>query len=1201
MKCPSCGLANPQHNRYCRGCGAALGGAPAGESERRPATVLFADMTGFTAMSERMDPEEVHEIINIFLQELAACVQRYGGTIDKYIGDEIMAVFGAPRVHEDDPERALATALEMRESLHAVNRRLADRLPNPIGLHIGINTGLVIAGRVGDETRSEYTVLGDTVNLASRLGDQAEDGQIFVAETTWRLTKHAFEFREMPEPLRVKGKAEPVKVWELRRRRPRRESRRGLKNVNAPLVGREAELARLGGAVARLEEGAGGFVSLAGPAGVGKSRLLAETRVAAATRTIRWVEAACASLGLGGTLAVWADAMRRLKFPGSSAQRRSITTRLSSTTSMLAVGEARDATALLARMVLTEAEIAQLDGLDEDARRRSVFLAVRDAIEKEAARTPIVLVLDDLHWCDSASMRLLGSVLESTSRVPLLIITSFRGDAEVRAPLEEAVARAAPPSRLSIELQPLSPPDSAALAAALTNGSDPLLDKVRTLLVEYAEGNPLFLEEVLRSLEDQKVVQRDPDGTCHVSQEQERVDLPETLQGLLLDRIDRLPESSKRLVQIAAVIGRTFPAAMLGEIGGFGGDAVPLLTGLEQAGFFERSEGPAGADYRFRHELIREAAYSSLLHRHRRDYHRRVAEWYERQQVSDEPMPEIAPILALHWERAEEWTRADLWALRAAEEARRTFALDEATDFYVKALQFAMKVNDADVERRAEQGLGEISLAANSPAAAEHFTRALALAREPLDRAVLERRAGQALDRDGEYTQALAAFARAADILGDERPNESPEWAAERARLRVARAAAHLRRGDDELARSAAESALRAGLPPGDLADATVLLGAVALRRDDTDRALAHFGAALELAQSSGDLLRAAVALECLAAVEVQRRERDAARRNFGECLEVRSRLGDRAGCGTTLINLADLDEHAGALAPAAERLREAVDHAVKCDEPVIAAQAHLRLGRVLRALGRWAEARDAFVRAGRDDPEAAGRAALELALLAVARGERPEPQAALRQALEEGQRHGMADLAAHARLGLATIARRRGLREDARGYLREVLMAARGDDDETRSLALVGLAELLLDEGKAEVAVASGRLALESALHTGPAAVEWRARRKLGAALAAAGRREEGEEQLRIATEAARGAGAYPELARCLADWAAARAVDGGPPDPRAQAMLAEMRGILAYLAGGTLPPGGPPSPDGPGAVPPTPSPAPAGSGAAR
>lgn len=1191
MDCAKCTTANPAGNRFCRNCGqplaavsAAASSAPrrisratgslrvgAQESELRVATVLFADLTGYTLLAQQVDAEEVHEITNTFFRELAASVHRYGGTVNKYIGDEIMAMFGAPRAHEDDPERALATLLEMREAVRAVNGRLGKRLPRPFGLHAGINTGQVIAGLVGDDVRSQFDVTGDAVIVAKRLADTAGDGSIYVAESTYNLTRHAFSFEELP-PITLQGIAEPVRVYNLRGRRERRRPRWGRADVRVPLVGRGAERQCLDEAVAQLRAGVGGHVAVSGPAGVGKTRLVQETRDAARAQDITWVEAACVSLGLAGSLSVWIDVIRVLSdaATGSGFERRTGPIKPSGATRMLSLDEVRDASAALAGLLGMDS----LDGIDDEARGHRLFLGVRDRIEAAARRRPLVLVLDDLHWCDTASMQLLAFVLESTTRAPLLVVTSFRSDADtIRAPLEQAVTKAAPPFRLELDLRPLDTDESVALADALTGGGADMAE-VRRLLVRYAEGNPLFMEEIMRSLESQAVIQQRDGRWSTVSGAALDVEVPETLNGLLVDRIDRLPDASKRLVQIAAVIGRSFPAALLAEIADIGKEVTSLLATLEQAGVVAREGADGNETYRFRHALMQEAAYGSLLLRRRHVHHRRVAEWYEQHQ--DAPAAELATTLAHHWERAGVWDRAGVWALRAADEARRAYALSDAHGHYQRALTFAEKADDEGLRRSAHHGLGEVAFAeGNAETALEHLVAALDLARDPLERAVLERRVGQAMHRSGRHGVALATFEGAAGILGEGRPDEPPEWTAERARLRVATAFAHLSRGDVEPARRAAEAALRANLPAADRADATLLLGAAALRTGEVDLAVKLFDEALQLARSTDDHPRTAAALEQLALAHLRLDRRQQARAALEEWLTVSRRLGDAAGCGRALLELAAIAEHDGSLREAAALLRDASRNADNCDEPAIGAVAELRLGRVLRTLGEWAEARVALERAGGDDPEIAGRAMLELALLGI-RGRGELPDETLHGVLEAAERLHLPDLAAQARLGLAATARRRGQRDTARAHLRAVLQTSIDQETESTSAARLLLAELALDEHRTDLAVASAKIALEATERTGPAALVWTARRTHGAALSADGQHQAAETELRLATEAARAAGALPELATCLGDWARARGAAPGHPtaDTETHAMIAEMRGILAALTESARPP---------------------------
>lgn len=1197
MNCLVCSVVNPANHRYCANCGTVLGGPPVGEAERRQVTVVFADMSGFTAMSELLDPEQVHEILNVFFGEMVSCVNRYGGHIDKFIGDAVMALFGAPHAHEDDPERAVACALEMRAGLKAMSKRFEQRIPRPIGLHAGINSGLVIAGRVGGGGRSEFTVLGDAVNLAARLEDKSEEGQILVSEHTYRLTRHAFSYKQLP-PVQVKGKSEPVQIYDAVGRRAQRRERDRLPGLRAPVIGRDVELGRLGAALGRLNEGEGGLVSLSGSAGIGKTRLLAELRDQSRSHDLRWIDATAPSLGVGGALAVWVDVVRNLL--GEVSPRESMNLRLNDTsrirrlgmahdsssdsgTQIISLGEAQeDASVFLAHMLrleLTDEERRELGRTDDETLRNRLFVGVRDLLESHAAMRPLVIVLDDLHLADRASLQLLGHVLDGSRRTPLLIITAHRTEATtLSGQIDDIVRRASPPYHDFFELLPLGQEESETLAEAFV-GADPELAVIRALLMSNAEGNPLFLEEVLRSLIDQGVLRQSESGRWVLSEGERTVIVPETLQGLLLDRIDRLPEAQKRLAQTAAVIGRSFPSMLLGNISGTGVDVTTMLAALDSSGVVERAAGPAGSDFRFRHGLMQEAAYASLLHKHRQAFHRLVAEWYEREASDETGQAEFAPLLTHHWERAEAWAEAARWGLRAADESRRTFALEEAESQYSRALMFAQRAKDDGLRRAAHAGLGEVALACGSPEVAEeHFSGALDLEPQGLERATLERRIGQAMDRDGRHGMALAAFDRAATILGAESPGEPPARAAERARLRVARAYAFLNRGDDRAARETAAEALRSSLPPADRADATALLGAAVLHEGEAEDAIGIFSEALMIARGGGDLARSASNLEHLADAARRLGRTQDARRWLHEALDARARLGDDTGQARCLTALAVIDENQGALIDAGERLRTAVRLANVGGDPSIAATASLTLGGVFRTLGRWEDARMALDRAGADDPELAGRSALEHALLDVARGEQPDD--VLRALLAEADRHQHTNLANDARLALATVARRRGERDAARALLREVLRSEDGTSVRATQ-ARVGLAEVVLGEGKPETAALSARLALDAAMRSGPAAAEWRARRLLGAALAEAGDRAGAEEQLTLAADATRSAQALPELVRCLAELAQLRTNGHSVIDPTGQALMSEMRDVMGALSGtGVLPASGVPAP---------------------
>ena len=1181
MNCPTCGAPNPSFHKFCRNCGTSLGGLNAAEAERRMVTVVFADMSGFTAMSGRLDPEEVQELMNNFYQALAACVYRYGGTVLTYTGDGIMAGFGAPRAHEDDAERALASALEMRESAAALNRRFAKRLPQNLGIHIGINSGEVIAGRVGQLSRSDYTVLGDAVNVAARLEDKSEDGQILVSEATYRLTRHAFRFDE-PFEIEAKGKGR-LRVYELKKHRSRRESRRGDPNIGSrALIGRDEEMERMRQVLERLDTGNGALVLLSGPAGIGKTRLVDAARLATATLPMRWAVASCPSLGLGGSLAVWLALVRVLlgvddtRRRASSAMPRSIaahpprpphageTMRVSPLltgpgTRLISIAEIRDSTQQIVDLLDVLPEGTHTLPADDEQTRNLVLQGIRALVEREALARPLVLVFDDFQWVDTASFQALQRLLPYLMGMPVVVALVFRSDGLPQSADPYDLAKRLPEDAVfEVELPALTAAQGEELATAIL-GDDIMLSEVRRFLAETSGGNPLFMEELVRSLRDQGAL-RHESGRWLAGDRQGAVLVPETIQGLLLDRIDRLPEAAKRLAQVAAVFGRTFPAELLAElVAGADAEAQQLLAPLEAAGIVERADGPAGADYRFRQALLQEAAYSSLLHRNRQWYHGRVADLYLRMASEPDPPPELPAILTLHLERAERWAEAARWTLRAAAGYQLALAPRDAEEHYQRALSFAERGDDADARMSALIALGDLAVSEGElELALDQYDNALAAAVHPLDAAAIERRIGRAYDAEGRHSSALAAFDRAVTWLAAQ---DSSEVTAERARISLARAYALLHRGAPAEAEQAAAAALAAGLASGDRADVVALTGETALAAGNAASAQERFEEALTLAREAGDHPRCAVLLDRLAAAQLAGGREVAARGHLLERLDICRRLGDENGVAGTLIALAALDEKEGALSLVVERLREAAALAMQRERPALAARAQLHLGLVLRDRGEWEAARAAFERAGGDDAEAAGRAALEITILEVAM--RRAPVRELLAVIEEASTHGAVELAARARLALATVYRRGGDRAGARVQLRAVLQDGARLDPVVLTESRIVLAELARDEGRPGVAVEACRLAVSAAERTGPAHALWRARRLLGAALWDAGDTAAGEQLLQDVAGLTRTNGARPELARTLADWTARRAAGQHKPDE-----TAALRRELADLA---------------------------------
>lgn len=545
----------------------------AGAGERKQVTVMFADISGFTAMSERLDAEEVRSIINGCFEELGAVIKRYGGHIDKFIGDEIMALFGAPVAHENDPERALRAALDMMVALEGFNGRHVGKFPKPLQLHFGINSGLAIAGGIGTRERQDYSVIGDTVNLAARLEDLSEPGEILVGEDTFRFTAPLFEFWPL-DPVKVKGKEKPVRVYQLLRAKKAPGRVRGIEGLSSPLVGRDGEVATLLEAAEALAGGRGRAIAVVGEVGLGKSRLVAEVRRKSdpgGAGAIHWAESSAPSYGSHSSYLAARLLLSDLLGVPDEAQAGELEAALQGEIERLLPGQTADIYPYLGRLLdlpLDEAAGQRVRYLDGDALHQRIIQAAGRLIQAAAERRPLVLVWDDLHWADPSSLALLDGLLPLTEEGPLLLLLLYRPLRQNRVwALHEKMAAFSAASRQVIELKPLSAAEGGQLLDNLL-GPETLPDKVRQLILAKAEGNPFYLEEVIRSLIDRGMMTMTADGGWQAAADISEISLPDTLQGVIMARVDGLAPGLKRTLQIASVIGRSFHYDVLARVVG---------------------------------------------------------------------------------------------------------------------------------------------------------------------------------------------------------------------------------------------------------------------------------------------------------------------------------------------------------------------------------------------------------------------------------------------------------------------------------------------------------------------------------------------------------------------------------------------------------------------------------------------------------
>ncbi len=687
------------------------------EGERRQITVLFADISGFTALSERLDPEDLTALINECLKELVLAVYQYEGMVDKFVGDCIMAVFGAPVALEDDAERALRAGLAMREQLQAFNRRWIHKLGQPLDLHMGVNSGMVIAGNVGSDLRMSYTVMGDTVNVAARLQDAARAGQIFVSRNTYRLTRGAFTFQAM-EPIQVKGKREPLQVYELLQAKVQPGKARGIEGLASPLVGRERERQELAKRLEELRQGRGQILMVLGDAGIGKSRLIAEIRQGEG-RDLTWLEGRCFAISRALSYGPFLDLLRR--YAGIADEDREVEARASLRARLDEIfpdqAEAYPVLAQLLSMRLEPGEAATVGAMAGEAFRTRLFAILEEFLVRLSSNRPVVVVLEDLHWADQSSLELAAFLLAVTTRAPLAIIALGRPRQEWSGNWEKFVPAldGFRDRYTELSLQPLSEGSSQELMDGLLDGSV-LPEKLSRAILGKAEGNPFFVEEVLRSLIERGVLACEG-GQWRITDLVETIQVPDTLQGVLLARLDRLPEETKRVIQKAAVIGRVFLYRVLDHIARGEADLGTQITLLEDAEMVRERRRVPEIEYIFHHALTQDVAYQTLLTPSRKLLHQRVGEAMET--IFAERIEEFLGLLAYHYVRGEAWEKALEYSGRAGDAAVDLYAYAEAREHYRRALE-ALKPLPEDAAYRQKRvdlsiRLVSVSLQAEAP------------------------------------------------------------------------------------------------------------------------------------------------------------------------------------------------------------------------------------------------------------------------------------------------------------------------------------------------------------------------------------------------------------------------------------------------------------------------------------------------------
>ncbi len=683
IRCPSCGFENAPGIKFCGECGSRLAAAPAAPveprtytprhlaekiltsraalvGERKQVTVLFADVKGSMELAEQVDAEGWHKIMNRFFTILAEGVHRFEGTVNQYTGDGIMALFGAPIAHEDHAQRACFAALHLQDAL----RRYADELRLGRGLNfsvrMGLNSGEVVVGRIGDDLRMDYTAQGHTVGLAQRMEQIAEPGRAYVTAHTAALVEGYFRLRDLG-PMSVKGASTPLRVYELTEAgtlQTRFEASRA--RGFSRFVGRTAEMAALEAALARALAGDGQVVGVVGEAGVGKSRLCHEFLERCRARGITSYGAHGMPHGKAIPLLPILQLMRTFfgitEMDEAAAAREKIAGKL-----LLLDRTFDDSLPLLFDFLGVADPERPAPPVDASARQQQISEMFQRVVHVRGRREPAVAFFEDLHWFDAASEAFLGPIVEARAGARSLLLLNFRPEYHA-AWMHCAHYR-------QIALRPLGPEETTELVRSLL-GTDPSLTELATAVGERTGGNPFFIEELVRSLEETGAF-IGTRGAYRLARPLATLAVPATVQAVLGARIDRLGEREKETLQTAAVIGRDFREGLLAQVlGRAQADLAGTLGALVAAEFLYESALYPERKYTFAHALTQEVAYGTQLGDRRAHVHAAVANALEGGEP--EKLDERAAILAHHWQAANEPLFAARWHRRAADWALRT-------------------------------------------------------------------------------------------------------------------------------------------------------------------------------------------------------------------------------------------------------------------------------------------------------------------------------------------------------------------------------------------------------------------------------------------------------------------------------------------------------------------------------------------------
>lgn len=689
MECRECHHANPVGSRFCNKCGCKVSGESFAsmtinqiDGERKHVTIMFSDLSGYTSMNERLDPEEVKEIMSLIFNKVTEIVHGYEGFIEKFIGDAVMAVFGIPEAHEDDPVRAIKAAKDMHAAIESISPQFEEKIGYPLALHTGINTGLVITDKINVE-KGTHGLIGDTINLASRLGSLAKAGETVVGPDTYKQALNFFEFENL-EPTVVKGKQKPVNIYKVKSARQQPSKMHRIQGLRAGLIGRNQEMDILAEATDRLKRGQGNVVAISGNAGTGKSRLIHEFKTKIKANQFQWNEGH--SYGYKQNTPYFpfvnmlAHAFKVEEGDSPDRIRNKIESSLNSI-----LGDNNTAKPYIGG--LFSLPYSEVEGVSPEFWKASLYDAINDILKALVQRGPCIFFIEDLHWADPSSVELLHRLIENFS-VSILFLCTYRPPFDLLKNFKLKNKNIG--NYITIKLKELNASQSHQMLSSLLK-----TQAIPSELFEFSqimtEGNPFYLEEVVNSLIESEVIVRE-NGLWSFTKKLTGADIPTSIQGVLTARIDRLDKGIKRIVQEASVIGRSFFYEILKRISQVDASVDQCLDSLKELDLIRIRSLEPELEYIFKHALTQEVVYNGLLKKERQKIHERIGNVIE--SLFDSRISEFYETLAYHFVQSGTVLKAVDYLVKSGLKNLQRYSLDESHEYFKQAFDLIILSKD---------------------------------------------------------------------------------------------------------------------------------------------------------------------------------------------------------------------------------------------------------------------------------------------------------------------------------------------------------------------------------------------------------------------------------------------------------------------------------------------------------------------------